>query len=100
MIMLQNYKTKTNETETISTWMRMNSCPNVSDLNPGRSSLGIVQLVQGQVPAFAHHLEADSAKRDLEISGADVPVVVALVAVNLNKKFETSFFTCLVFVSN
>ncbi len=82
------------ETESISTWMRVNSCPNVSDLNPGRSSLGIVQLVQGQVPAFAHHLEADSAKRDLEVSGANVPVVVALVAVHLNRinlKLHSSF---------
>jgi hypothetical protein len=82
--------------------MRVNPCPNISNLNPGRSSLGIVQLVHGQVPAFAHHLEADPTEWDLEISGVNVPVVVALVAVNLNKKFETSFFTCLGFdiVSN
>ena len=64
----------------------MNSCPNVSDLNSGRRSFGIVQLVQGQVAAFAHHLEADPAKRNLEISGADVPVVVTQVAKNWREK--------------
>ena len=40
------------------------------------------QLVQGQVASLTHHLEADAAERNLEISGAEVPIVVLLVAVH------------------